>query len=82
MSLDEFEERHELLAELTRSRRRLAKQRADLDISQALAKDIGRERDDAVARLGIYEVAANLQPPKWLTRKNPKKSTATACALL
>jgi len=82
MSLDEFEEKHELLAELTRSRRKLAKQRADLDIARALAKDIGRERDDAVARLGIYETAANLEPPKWLTPKKPKKSTATVCALL
>lgn len=80
--LDEFEETAALLERLTAAEQKVAKQRVELGLSRKQTEQLVAERDDALQRLDLYETAVGLDPPKWLTPKRPKRTAATAVAML
>ena len=80
--LDDFVEGEELLAQVARLERNAVKNKISLTAAKNEIEAISDELESANARLSIYESATSQEPPKWISLKKPKKSSAIAVAML
>ncbi len=81
-SLDEFVELTALTGRMGRLENQAVKAKAELAVAREQVKMLTSERDDLTIRVDTYELAAGLDPPKWLTPKQTKRSAATIVAML
>jgi len=80
--LDDFEAEVDLLDELRKAETRNAKQTLRIRGLKRDVRDARAALEDAELRVETYEAATGQKVPTWTTRKRPKKSAATVCALL
>ena len=82
MSLDEFVDGEVLLGQVARLERASIKSRVALSAAKAAQKASEIDLESAEKRLRVYEAATAQTAPKWLSPKRPKKTAATAVAML
>ena len=80
--LEDFIEGEELLAQIARLERNAVKSKIELAAAKNDLQALSQELEGSEIRLSVYEAATSQKPPKWLSFKKPKKSSAIAVAML
>ncbi len=80
--LDGFVDGEVLMGQIARLERTSIKNRVALSAAKAAQKAAETELESAEVRLGVYEATTAQTAPKWLSPKRPKKTAATAVAML